>query len=131
MRASIPASIWFTTAIKNNWYDFVVSPGADPKRIELTLAQDRKGKRAIPVRIDQQGNLVATLDGDDVQFHKPVIYQPATAANAKAEVDGKFVLKGNGHVGFEVSAYNRNRELVIDPALSYSTYIGGSNEDYR
>ncbi|MGA8765119.1 MAG: SBBP repeat-containing protein [Candidatus Sulfotelmatobacter sp.] len=110
-------------------YDFVVAPGADPKRIELTLGSGPEGQAAIPVRIDQQGNLVATLDGDDVQFHKPVIYQPATAASGKAKLDGKFVLKGNGRVGFEISAYDRNRELVIDPVLSYSTYIGGSNED--
>jgi uncharacterized repeat protein (TIGR01451 family) len=110
-------------------YDFIVRPAADPQRIELALGSGPEGQGRIPVRIDQEGNLVATLDGDDVQFHKPVIYQPATAASAKAEVDGKFVLKGNGHVGFEVSAYDRNRDLVIDPVLSFSTYLGGSNQD--
>jgi uncharacterized repeat protein (TIGR01451 family) len=110
-------------------YDFVVRPGADPKPIELTLGSGPDGQATIPLRIDQQGNLVATLDGDDVQFHKPVIYQPATAASSKAVVDGQFVLKGNRRVGFEVSAYDRSRELVIDPALTFSTYLGGSNED--
>ncbi len=110
-------------------YDFVVRPGADPKPIELNLASGPQGETAIPLRIDAQGNLIATLDGDDVLFHKPVIYQPATAAGTKSEVDGQFVLKGNGRVGFAVSAYDRSRELVIDPALTFSTYLGGSNED--
>lgn len=110
-------------------YDFVVRPGADARRIDLALGSGPEGQGRIPVRIDAEGNLVASLDGDDVQFHKPVIYQPATAVNTKAEVDGKFVLKANGHVGFEVSPYDRSRDLVIDPALSFSTYLGGSNED--
>ena len=33
-------------------------------------------------------------------------------------------------VGFQVAAYDRNRPLVIDPTLSYSTYLGGSGDDY-
>jgi uncharacterized repeat protein (TIGR01451 family) len=110
-------------------YDFVIRPGADFRQIELALGAGPEGKDAIPVRIDGEGNLVATLDGDDIQFHKPVVYQPAKGTNAKATVDGNFVLKGNGRVGFEVSAYDRTRELVIDPVLSFSTYIGGSEED--
>ncbi len=110
-------------------YDFVVRPGADPKQIALTLGAGPDGETSIPLRIAQNGDLVAMLDGADVQFHKPVIYQPATATRAKAEVDGQFVLQANGNVGFEVSAYDRSRELVIDPALSFSTYLGGSDED--
>ncbi len=110
-------------------YDFVVKAGANPKQIELALGSGPDGAVAIPVRVDHEGDLVASLDGDDVVFHKPVIYQPATAANAKAAVDGQFVLKGNGRVGFDVSSYDRSRELVIDPVLTYSTYLGGSDED--
>jgi hypothetical protein len=32
-------------------------------------------------------------------------------------------------VGFEVAAYDPTRPLIIDPVLSYSTYLGGSGED--
>ncbi len=46
-------------------------------------------------------------------------------------VDARFVLKANHQVSFELGNYDRSRELVIDPAVSYaySTYLGGSGED--
>ncbi len=44
-------------------------------------------------------------------------------------VDGRWVLKGGHQVGFELAAYDASRPLVIDPALSYSTYIGGTGTD--
>ena len=37
-----------------------------------------------------------------------------------------FVLEGNGQVGFAVGAYDPRQPLVIDPILSYSTYLGGA-----
>ncbi len=34
-----------------------------------------------------------------------------------------------GQVGFEVARYDASKPLVIDPVLSYSTYLGGSGND--
>jgi YD repeat-containing protein len=33
------------------------------------------------------------------------------------------------HVGFQIGAYNHNLPLIIDPFLTYSTYLGGSGDD--
>jgi hypothetical protein len=41
-------------------------------------------------------------------------------------VQGKFVLLANNTVGFQLGSYDHSRELVIDPRLAYSTYLGGS-----
>ena len=38
----------------------------------------------------------------------------------------RYVLFEDGSVGFEVGSYDASRELVIDPILSYGTYLGGS-----
>src|SRR5258706_9365591 len=50
-------------------YDFVVAPGADPKKIVLGF------KGAHKLEIDAQGDLVLHAAGGDLRQHKPIIYQ--------------------------------------------------------
>src|SRR5204863_284947 len=47
----------------------------------------------------------------------------------RKDIPGGYVRKGEHQVGFKVAAYDASQPLVIDPVLSYSTYLGGSNED--
>jgi hypothetical protein len=103
-------------------YDFVVAPGADPKNIKLHFhGADR-------LSIDSQGDLVLRTKVGEVRHHRPIIYQ---------EVDGKrqlivgdYVRKGKRQVGFKVAAaYDRSKPLVIDPTLTYGTFLGGTGED--
>jgi uncharacterized repeat protein (TIGR01451 family) len=108
-------------------YDFVVSPGADPRAIALSLGAGADGSKQIPLSINHDGDLVATLEGGAVSLHKPVVYQKSRSA--KTSVDGRYTLKADGRVGFELGAYDHSQKLIIDPVLSYSTYLGGSNED--
>jgi hypothetical protein len=46
-----------------------------------------------------------------------------------ARLDGAFVAASNNEVAFRVAGYDPKRALVIDPVLSYSTYLGGSAND--
>jgi uncharacterized repeat protein (TIGR01451 family) len=108
-------------------YDFVVSPGADPSVIGLALGGGPDGSTKIPLSINRDGDLVATLKGGAVSFHKPIVYQNQNSA--KTSVDGRYLLKADGQVGFELGAYDHSQQLVIDPVLSYSTYLGGSSDD--
>lgn len=107
-------------------YDFVVAPGADAHAIALTFDGDRTAKN-VDLRINESGELVVHLASGDISFHKPVVYQ--TAAQQKLPVDGKYILKADGSVGFEVGPYDHARKLVIDPVISWSSYLGGSNVD--
>ena len=94
-----------------------------------------------PLRIDPQGNLVARMARGEVRFRKPVVYQPpdmevkgtnheekpasvdpTTRFNQAKLIEGHYVLKGRGEVGFAISAYDRSRPLIIDPVLAYSAY---------
>src|SRR5437773_113123 len=102
-------------------YDFVVAPGADPKKIVLGL------KGAERLKIDAQGDLVLHAGGDSVRLHKPVVYQERDGS--RHEIAGRYVLKRGNRVGFKVAAYDRSRPLVIDPVLAYSTYLGGNRVD--
>jgi hypothetical protein len=99
-------------------YDFTVAPGADPQRIVL----DFKGVEKL--EIDAQGDLVMHAAGGALRQHKPVIYQAIDGV--RRQVAGGYVIKDAHQVAFQVAAYDQARPLVIDPVLSYSTYLGGA-----
>jgi uncharacterized repeat protein (TIGR01451 family) len=109
-------------------YDFVVKPGADPSTIALAFSGGADGSKSLPLSINQNGDLVASLESGEVSFHRPVVYQREDNA-VKTVVDGRYLLTADGRVGFELGAYDHSKQLVIDPVLSFSTYLGGSNED--
>src|SRR5207302_5318250 len=65
--------------------------------------------------------------GGEVLQRAPLVYQEIDGA--RREISGRYVLKGKDRVGFQVAAYDRTKPLVIDPVLSYSTYLGGSGQE--
>lgn len=102
-------------------YDFEVAPGADPRQISLAFS----GAEA-PV-LDAAGDLVlGTADGD-VRLQSPVVYQQI--ADERRSVQARFKLLADGHVGFALGEYDHSRALVIDPVLTYSTFIGGTGNE--
>jgi hypothetical protein len=102
-------------------YDFVVAPGADPRRIRLGF----EGGRGL--RLDGEGNLVVSLEGGELIQRAPRVYQGL--ASEKKAVPGRWVLRGRTEAGFQVGAYDQRQALIIDPVLSYSTYLGGNSLD--
>jgi Bacterial Ig-like domain (group 3)/Beta-propeller repeat len=102
-------------------YDFVVAPGADTSSIQLAF------QGAESMTLDAQGDLVLHAAGGDVVEHAPVLYQDA--GGIRQAVSGHFALGADGQVGFAVGAYDTTKPLVIDPTLSYSTYLGGGGVD--
>ncbi len=97
-------------------YDFVVAPGVDPKAIRLKFAGAGK------LRVDLKGDLLLGSAGEEVRFEKPVVYQEA--AGEKKQVEGSYVLASANQIGFRLGKYDHSLPLVIDPVLSYSTYLG-------
>ena len=102
-------------------YDFVVDPGIDPGVIAISV----QGAQA--VTLDAHGNLVLHATGGDLVQQAPVIYQEHDGQ--RRSVAGAFVLTGENGVGFRVGTYDTSLPLIIDPVLSYSTYLGGSGND--
>lgn len=102
-------------------YDFIVAPGGNPDVIALRFAP-----RA-PVTLDAAGDLVVTEDGATVMHHRPVAYQMIGAK--RRAVPAAFQLTRRGAVRIAVGPFDHGRPLVIDPAVSYSTYLGGHGDD--
>jgi uncharacterized protein (TIGR03437 family) len=101
-------------------YDFVAAPGADPGRIAWRIDGARPS-------VDAKGDLTLSAPNGLATFRKPVVYQ--MLGDKKANVDGAFVVAGS-QVGFRLGSYDRSKPLVIDPVLSYVTYLAGSSADY-
>jgi hypothetical protein len=102
-------------------YDFVVSPGADPRQVKLAFRGVDK------IDISPAGELILRAANEELRMNKPVIYQEI--GGVRKPIDGGYVLMGEQEVGFQVAAYDTSRPLVIDPVLVYSTYLGGSGLD--
>lgn len=102
-------------------YDFEVAPGADPQQIGLQVQGAQK------VAVDAKGELVAQTAAGDVQLHAPEVYQKV--GDQKQAVAGKFILSADHSVRFALGEYDRSRELVIDPQLTFASYFGGSVDE--
>jgi hypothetical protein len=101
--------------------EFVAAPGADLSLIRLVYSGVDQ------VHLDESGDLVLVTDAGELREAKPEIYQEIE--ENRVQVEGGFRLVGGNQVGFEVGAYNHAYPLIIDPMLSYSTYLGGSGLD--
>jgi hypothetical protein len=103
-------------------YDFIVAPGADPRRIAFDVSGAQR------IRGDEHGDLVLKMKmgEDEIRWHKPVVYQEKDGA--RQLVAAHYAITDTNRVGFEVAQYDTRRPLYIDP-LIYSTYLGGSGTD--
>ncbi|MES3001251.1 MAG: hypothetical protein V4787_11225, partial [Pseudomonadota bacterium] len=98
-------------------YDLIVAPGADPKRIRFAV------EGAARTSLDRDGNLVARTAAGDVTLHRPVVYQ--TIHGEKRHVAARYARDASGAYRIALADYDHGSELVIDPVLSYGTYLGG------
>ncbi len=102
-------------------YDWLLAPGADPSLIQFSL----EGAQGLAV--DTQGNVLARTAVGLLRQTAPAAYQDVDGQ--RHDVSVRYTLAGNGQVGVALGAYDPSKPLVIDPTLSYSTYLGGSGTD--
>ncbi len=102
-------------------YDFDISPGADPKAIRLSFSG------IDGMRVDPAGRLHLQTGGGEVIEKAPVAYQ--RIGGVRRAVASRYVLTGAHQVSFALSGYDPRRPLVIDPVLSFSSYLGGKGND--
>lgn len=99
-------------------YDFVVAPHADPRLIQIQWSGARN------LRVSDDGNLVIATETGSLEWLAPNVYQDV--GGGRRPVEGKFKLLGSNRVGFRLGSYDPASKLVIDPAVVFSTYLGGS-----
>jgi hypothetical protein len=102
-------------------YDFVVAPGGDPKQIALAF------EGASELKLDSNGDLILSVNGGELRQHKPIVYQ--VIGGKKKMIEARFLLAKDNTASFSLGEYDHGKPLVIDPTLSYSTYLGGSGDE--
>ena len=103
-------------------YDFVVSPGADPSQICMRY----DGAKSLAV--NDAGDLVVETDWGTVTELAPMVYQIENGE--RLPLRGSYQLESDDMFSFRLSDdYNPELAVVIDPVLTYSTYLGGGNSD--
>jgi hypothetical protein len=103
-------------------YDFIVAPGADPRMIELSFPG------AEELSIDSEGDLVIGLKHGEIVERAPTFFQEVNGI--KETIAGRYILKGSNRVAFQIGTTDRSKAVVIDPAIQFSTYLGGSSDDF-
>ena len=138
-------------------YDLIVAPGADPNLIRLVFDGAEKvevdpatGDLVLALYEPSANSELRTKNSDlaagaTLRLNKPVVYQ-RDERGEKHLLAGTYVLVAaetssprpmfaalhasrTPHVAFQVSSYDASQPLVIDPVLSWATYLGGSGDD--
>jgi hypothetical protein len=102
-------------------YDFVVQPGADPSAIKFTFSGISE------TSLSAAGDLQMKSGLRTLVLHSPSIYQLENGV--RKPINGRYSINPDCSVGVTVANFDRSKQLVIDPILQYSTYVGGSGDD--
>ncbi|MFC1508289.1 SBBP repeat-containing protein [Candidatus Omnitrophota bacterium] len=109
-------------------YDFVVKPGEDYSRILLTYDLGENAQSGA-LSINDKGEMVVSTPLGDMIERKPYAYQCIDGKEVEVNVWYEIIDSVSNRFGFGIGEFDPNFELVIDPELVYSTYIGGSALD--
>ena len=77
--------------------------------------------------MDGAGALVVRTAAGELREEGLRIYQEV--GGVRSAVPGKFRAGDDRVVSFEIGPYDHSRPLIIDPVISFSTYLGGSGMD--
>jgi len=102
-------------------YDLRISPGADSSSLRSYL----DGARSL--RVDADGSLVIGTALGELRERPPVAWQEVDGQKHYVHVIQR--VHGLHEIVFKVDTYDHSLPLVIDPVISYSTYLGGSLGD--
>jgi hypothetical protein len=111
---------------KNLEYDLVVAPKIDPNLVKLRF-QELNNSHQTSIEIDNQGDLLIKTKSGLVRQHKPFIYQEIEGR--QIAINGSYKKHDDNTIGFSLAEYNHDFPLVIDPEISFSTYLGGQLTD--
>lgn len=104
-------------------YDFVIKPGGNPDQIELCY------EGADSIYIDKDGNLILSTNTGNLIQGIPKSYQEINGKRKPIKSNYLIQSAKEKTVKLALGNYDSTQNLVIDPIIHYSTYLGGSRSD--
>ncbi len=101
--------------------EYRIHPGGSVQNICLQYLGIRD------MNINSSGELEINTSTRTLKESAPLSYQ--WIHGKKQLVETRYVIKPGNTVGFETADYDSSRELIIDPSLIFSTYLGGRRGD--
>ncbi len=81
----------------------------------------------VSVQIDKSGSLLLAFETGQLKESAPVAWQEINGN--RVYVDVRFSQLGEKEIGFQAGQYDASYPLVIDPTLSWNTFLGESTDD--
>ena len=100
-------------------YDFELSPGADPDRLQIDL------DGTSTVEPQQDGSLLITSGGHTLRLLEPSAFQHNGAETTTVQV--AYQMLAPSKVGFALGPYDRTKKLIIDPVVTYANLLTANN----
>ena len=102
-------------------YEFHVRPGARVSDIRLAY------EGVDGLTLDREGGLQIGTAIGVLRDAPPVAFQEISGK--RVPVASRYELAGHAY-GFTTDRYDSDRELIIDPGLDYSTFLGGTSHEF-
>ena len=99
-------------------YDLVRLP-------ELIHLFNQISRLGADIRLESSGNLALQTSSGIVELRKPTIYQKQKD-ESRRPINGNFIVHGK-EVTLRIEDYEKDKPLIVDPVLSFSTLIGANN----
>ena len=102
-------------------YDFIVAPDIDYRIIKL------KFEGAEKLELNETGDLLLHTKQGTIVQKAPFVYQENNYR--KQIIESQYLLADNNQVSFQIADYDKTRPLIIDPVLTYASYLGDTNNE--
>jgi Putative Ig domain/Beta-propeller repeat len=99
-------------------FDLVLQPGSNPSKVGF----ETRGAGSPTLAPD--GSLRLKGDAGEFTLSAPVCWQEI--AGRRIPVVGRYCLSTSRRVGFALGSYDPRHAVVIDPTISYTTFLGGA-----
>jgi hypothetical protein len=101
--------------------EFIVAPGGDPGAIRMRFLGSQD------LAVTEEGSLRVTNAAGELRDEHLEVFQ--TIGGRRTKVAARFRVTGRDAAVFELGNWDRTAELVIDPVIAYSSYLGGTRID--